>query len=296
MPDPCTIIFCGTASFAVPSLKALASDSTFQISLVITQPDRPAGRGSALAPSPVKITTQTLGLPLLQPEDINTSLRANPFPSADFLVVVAYGQILTSPLLRWPKVAPVNLHASLLPRWRGASPIQHAILAGDQETGVTVQMMVEEVDAGPILAQERTPIGPRETWPTLDLRLAELGANLLVRTLTQPFRPLPQSTEGVTRCRKLTKGDGIIDPETMTAEEVDRRVRALSPWPGVMCAMHGHTVKLIATSLDPVPDSLPLSCKETSTLYVTEVLPPGKRPMSSAAWMRGLRHRGKGVQ
>ena len=130
----------------------------------------------------------------------------------------------------------------------------------------------------------------------LDLRLAELGANLLVRTLTQPLRPLPQSTEGVTRCRKLTKGDGIVDLETMTAEEVDRRVRALSHWPGVMCTLHGHAVKLISTNLEPVPDALPLPCKGTSTLYVTEVLPPGKRPMPAAAWMRGLRHSGKGVQ
>jgi methionyl-tRNA formyltransferase len=292
MSEPLVIVFLGTPDFAVPSLRALAGDPAFRIGLVVTQPDRPAGRGGISSPPPVKLAAQALGLPVFQPEDANASLSempAIPDGRPDVLVVVAYGQILREEILAWPRIAPVNVHPSLLPRWRGASPIQHAILAGDRETGVTVQRIVRELDAGPILAQRATVIGPRETAEALSDRLAELGAALLTETLKEPLRPAPQDPAGVTVCRKLTRSDGIADPETMTAEEIDRRVRALVPWPGVTCAIDGVPLKLLGTALEPAEDALPLPCRDRSTLYVTLLQPPGKNPMSGAAWLRGRR-------
>src|SRR3989338_4892464 len=182
---PHSIIFCGTSAFAVPSLEALAKDPAFTIDLVITQPDKPVGRSQELTPPAVKIAAETLGLKIFQPVKLNQeigSIQTKP----DFLIVVSYGQILSQEVLDLPKIAPINLHASLLPRWRGASPLQHTILSGDAESGVTAQKIVKELDAGPILGQERTAIDPRETTQTLHDRLAQMGADLLLKTLKHP--------------------------------------------------------------------------------------------------------------
>lgn len=304
MPPPFRIIFCGTPAFAVPSLEALAKDPAFDIRLVVTQPDRPAGRRKTMTPPPVKVAAEKLGLPVWQPENINeeacsfqdvkshvgdhvpfTGLSASSF---DFLVVVAYGQILHQALLDLPTIAPVNAHASLLSRWRGASPVEHAILAGDSETGVTIQTMVRELDAGDILAQERLIIGPRDTTPLLKEKLAAMGADILVRTLKEPLHPFPQPTEGITVCRKLSRTDGVVDPMHQTAEEIDRRVRALNPWPGVTCTLNELPVKLIETSLTPLPDSVPLPCMGPSTLHLVSVQEPGKRVVDAVVWKRGV--------
>ncbi len=247
------------------------------------------GRHHTLTPSPVKVLAEQKGIPLWQPDDINTQsskLKAQSSPF-DFLVVVAYGQILSPAILALPRIAPVNLHPSLLPRWRGASPIHHALLAGDAETGVTIQQMAEALDAGPILAQERLPLRPTETYASLRQTLAEKGASLLIRTLKNPLHPVPQETGSVTLCNKLTRRDGEADPGRMTAEEIDRRVRALNPWPGVTCPIQGMTMKLLRTSLKEKPDTLPLSCAKGTTLFITELQPPSGKPMSGAAWMRG---------
>ena len=301
LPMSFRIIFCGTPAFACPSLQALHDDPAFEVTQVITQPDKPVGRGKKLTPPPVKELALSLGIPVMQPHDINVarslwraeSSRGREVESCDFLVVVAYGQILSKEILALPKIAPVNVHASLLPRWRGASPIESSILAGDTETGITIQRMVERLDAGPILSQERLPIGLRETKVLLTEKLAILGATLLCETLktlrTRPgtaalMNEIPQNEAEATVCKKLTREMGVVDPKTITAEEIDRRVRALVPWPGVI--MDG--VKLIETSHEPHPEALVVPCARNTTLFALKLQSPTKKIMTGEEWGRNL--------
>jgi len=286
---PLRVVFMGTPDFAVPSLKALLSDPAFSVKLVITQPDKPTGRAQILTAPPVKEAAKRMELPVMQPEDIRKDFAGLHLPRPDVLVVVSYGQILSQEILDFPAIAPVNLHASLLPRWRGASPIQHAILAGDGETGVTVQRMFEQLDAGPILAQEKIPLASRETTQTLHDRLAKLGASLLKETLLHPLHPVPQDDAAATFCRKLARADGHCDPGALTAEEIDRKVRALTPWPGVTCPIKDEIVKILKTSLTEQPESLPLPCSKNTMVFIIELQSPGGKPMNGAAWMRGRR-------
>ncbi len=290
MSAPFHVVFCGTPLFAVPTLKALTEDPAFHVDLVITQPNRKQGRRQVITPPPVKIAAEQLGLPVFQPQNINKELLPN--GNSQFLVVVAYGQILSKHILDLPSIAPVNLHASLLPRWRGASPIEHAILAGDLCTGVTVQRMVEALDAGPILAQEQIPIGPEDTTEDLRERLAQLGAQLLVQTLKNHLRPIPQPLTGVTLCRKLTRKSGTIDPATMPAQDIHRAVRALTPWPGVRIPRtSGEALTILRSSLLPHPDAIELPCAAHTALYLCSVQSPGRKTMTGAAWLRGQRNR-----
>jgi methionyl-tRNA formyltransferase len=288
MPGPISIIFCGTPDFAVPSLEALIADSAFSVDLVITQPDKPVGRKQELRSPAVKIAAEKHGITMLQPEDINAEVQKLSSSRPDFLIVVAYGQIFSRSLLELPKIAPVNLHASLLPRWRGASPIHHAILKGDSVTGVTVQQMAEKLDSGPILAQEKTEIRDRETVQTLHDRLATMGADLLVHTLKHPLHPKDQNEKDVTICHKLKRETGIVNPTSMTAEEIDRHVRALVPWPGVTMNIESTDLKILETSLVETAGALPVECKG-STLFLVTVQEPGKKPMTAAEWKRGRR-------
>ncbi len=291
MPPKRSIWFLGTSAFAVPSLEALLHDAHFSVDLVITQPDRPVGRKQEVAASPVKAAAMKHGLKIMQPENINDSTHY-PLPTThypDFLVVVSFGQILSQKILDLPKIAPVNVHGSLLPRWRGASPIQHAILAGDKESGVTVQKIVKELDAGPVLAQEKVLIDPRETFTTLHDRLAPLGASLLIRTLKSPLHPIDQDSSQVTICRTLKRNDGLVDPTTMTAKEIDRKVRGLNPWPGVAMVIDGKTVKILQTSLEPGMDTTSLSCAGETVLHLVMVQPAGGKAMGGAQWERGKR-------
>jgi methionyl-tRNA formyltransferase len=278
------IVFCGTPEVAIPSLLALAADPAFEISLVITQPDRPKGRGLKIQPSPVAHAGEELDLPVAKPQDINDlDFRSTQF---DFLVVVAYGQLLKKEILQLPTIAPVNLHFSLLPRWRGASPVEHAILHGDEETGVSVIRITEKLDAGPILAQEKVPLTGRETTPQLKERLAEMGARLLAETLKKPLTPREQ-TGDASVCRKITKHDGHIDLSALTAEEVHRRVRAFTKWPGVTTEIDGQPIKLIATSLIPTSESTPLLCAENTTMYATKIRIPGRNVVTGKEWQHG---------
>lgn len=279
-----SIIFAGTPDFAVPSLRALIDDPEFEVKLVITQPDKPVGRKQQLTPPPVKVAAIDAGIPVEQPENINN--YQFPVSNFQFLVVVAYGQLLKQPILDLSEIAPINVHASLLPRWRGASPIQSALLAGDQETGVTIQRMVLELDAGPMLATESTPIEARETIETLHDRLAQIGADLLVTTLKKPLTETQQDDANMTHCTKLTRAMGNVDTKTMTAEEIDRHVRALVPWPGVRAVIEGQEVKLIETQLVETDSALAVDCKE-STLFVLQLQPLGKAPMNALDWKRG---------
>jgi methionyl-tRNA formyltransferase len=241
------LVFMGTPEFAVPSLRALAE--RYDVALVVTQPDRPAGRRRALRPPPVKVAAQALGLPVYQPD----SLRG-PEPLARLqavepaaIVVAAYGEILRENVLSLPAHGCVNVHASLLPRHRGAGPVAAAILAGDAETGVTIMLMDAGMDTGPVLAQAALPIGACDTTGTLTARLAELGARLLVETLPRwlagEVEPQAQDGAQATYAPRIRKSDGLID-WTAPAEVIERQVRAFDPWPGAYTYWQGRRMRI----------------------------------------------------
>jgi len=230
----------------VPSLRGL-NEAGHHIELVVTQPDRPAGRGMKLTPTPVKREAQQLGLALYQPDRIRDpeSVERLSASAPDLLVVVAYGQIIPGPVLDIPRLGALNVHASLLPRWRGAAPVAHAILAGDHETGVTIMRMDERLDHGPILAARATPIGEHENAAELTARLAVMGAGLLVEALAnfEELRAVAQEHTQATFAAKLTREMGRLD-SSRDPQDIDRHVRALQPWPGVtlgsMKVLRGH--------------------------------------------------------
>jgi len=287
-----SIVFCGTPEFAIPSLRALLESGKFDVKLVISQPDRPIGRSGRTVPTAVKKAAIDLGLETWQPEKLNTQLEEGSYKMTDrpdFLVVVAYGQLLSSKVLEWPTIAAINVHGSLLPRWRGASPVEYAIMHGDKETGVAVQRMVKELDAGPILGMAKTPIGERETALQLRDRLSTMAAELLVETLSKPLQETPQPSDGITICRKLSRDDGKADTQTMTAEQIDRMARALYPWPGVTATVMGRELKILETALEPTATSTQIVCAENTTLELTMVQEAGKKAMTGAEWARGVR-------
>jgi methionyl-tRNA formyltransferase len=252
----------------VPSLKALV-DSSHGIQLVITQPDRPARRGMKLTPPPVKVAALRLGLEVYQPERIRQPEAVERIGrlQPDLLVVVAYGQIIPPVVLGIPKLGAVNVHASLLPRHRGAAPVAAAILAGDSETGVTIMRMDEQLDHGPILAMRSVEIGAREDAVALTSRLAVLGAELLVETLehVEEREAVEQNHGAATLARRLSREDGELEWE-MGALEIDRRVRALQPWPGATLPTKKGRVKVLSGHVE-------------GERYVPDVVQlPGKRP------------------
>ena len=287
-----SIVFCGTPDFAVPSLRALVESGLFDVRLVITQPDRPVGRSGRAIPPPMKKAAIDLGIEVWQPAKLNAQIEEENYKAAerpDFLVVVAYGQLLSSKVLEWPTIAPINVHGSLLPRWRGASPVEHAILHGDKETGIAVQRMVKELDAGPILGVAKTDIGERETALQLRDRLSAMGATLLVETLSKPLKETPQPHDGVTICRKLSRDDGKADLATMDAAQIDRMARALYPWPGVTATVKGREVKILETAMEKTDTSTPVDCAKDTTLHLVMVQEAGKKAMTGAEWARGVR-------
>jgi methionyl-tRNA formyltransferase len=238
------IVFMGTAPLAAVSLRALAAEPAFTIPAVVTQPDRPKGRDLQLQPSAVKLAALELGLPVLQPERARSpefleQLRAL---TPDLIVVAAYGQILPQALLDLPRHGCLNVHTSLLPKYRGAAPIQWAIADGEPETGVTIMRMDAGLDTGPIVTMERTPILDTDTGATLHDRLAELGARLLVKTIPDYCAgklPLtPQPATGATYARKIEKDDGRLD-WNQPARVLWNRLRAFTPWPGAFTALTG---------------------------------------------------------
>jgi methionyl-tRNA formyltransferase len=254
----------------VPSLRALHQDG-HNVALVVTQPDRP-GHRMKLTPSPVKAAAQELGLPVYQPARIRDPEAAERLRalSPDLLVVVAYGQIIPRSVLEIPRLGAVNVHASLLPRHRGAAPVAHAILAGDHETGVTIMKMDEQLDHGPILATAPTTIGEREDAVGLTSRLATLGAEALVEVLKDlpHIHPAGQDHAAATIAPRLKKGDGELNWE-MGAEEIDRRVRALQPWPGATLPTARGRVKVLSGHLE-------------GDRYVPDVVQlPGKKPAAA---------------
>lgn len=296
------LAFLGTPSFAVPALAALHA-AGHEIVLVVAQPDRPSGRGNKLVPPPTIQWAQAHGLPTTQP----TKVRSGPFVEAmtrlglDLAVVVAYGRILTPEVLAGPRLGCINVHASLLPRWRGAAPIQWSILAGDAETGVCCQQMAEGLDTGDVLSEVRTPIHADDTSETLSARLSELGASLVVQTLVDlpKLVPRPQDEAGVTLARILQKQDGRLD-FSRSAVELDRQVRGLYGWPGTFATFRGEILKIgrvvlceaAGTAGERVPGELlpggRVVCGE-GALELHDVQLPGRKPVSGRDFYNGAR-------
>lgn len=249
------LLYFGTPAFAVPALRALAS-SRHSVVGVVTQPDRPRGRGQKVTPSPVKAAALELGLPVLQParlkdDELHAQLQAL---QCDLGVVAAYGKILPASLLSLPRLGMINVHASLLPRWRGAAPIQRAILAGDTETGITIMRVIQELDAGPMLAAVPTPIAPDETSVDLEQRLSRLGADLLLETVEAlargPVTEVPQDAARATYAARLERRDGQIVFD-QPAQPIHNAIRGLQPWPLVWARLKGKRIALLASDALP---------------------------------------------
>ena len=242
------IVYMGTPDFAVPALEALAN-AGHDVRLVITRPDRPKGRGKKLSPPPVKTAAQKLGLAVRQPEKINTPEMKKELQDLcpDLFIVAAFGQILTQEILNIPAVYPVNIHASLLPKYRGASPIQAALSNMEEKTGITTMVMDKRLDAGDILMTSKVSIDPDDTAGSLHDRLAETGADLIVQTLDalaeDSLTPLPQNEKEATFTRPLKKADGKIDWQ-MSADEICAHIRAMNPWPGAFTHIDGRMIKI----------------------------------------------------
>jgi len=288
------IVFAGTATFGQPTLNQLR-DAGHEIALVVTQPDRVAGRGLRVLQSGTKLLALKMSLEVFQPERIRDEAAQARIRQvgADVTVVVAYGQILPASLINAPRLGTLNVHASLLPRHRGPAPIEWSILSGDTESGVTIMQMDAGVDTGPILAQARVPLAPDATAGPLEGQLADLGARLMVRTLDDfaagRVTPVPQPAEGATHAPRLRSEDGKLDPTTMSAQEIDRRVRALSERLGCWITLDGAEVKVFRGHLDGEPaDGIGVSTAD-GVYVVDEVQPPGGRRMPAAAWVRGRR-------
>jgi methionyl-tRNA formyltransferase len=255
---PLRIVFCGTPQFAVPTLKHLFTQSDFEIVAVITQPDRPSGRGMQVKFSPVKEAARAAGVPVHQPEKIRAAesreLLARLAP--DCIVIIAYGQIIPAALLTIPKYGWINLHGSLLPKYRGAAPINWAIANGETQTGLTSMRIDAGMDTGDMLLQEVMDIGPTETTPQLAGRMAEAGAPLMVETLrgiaAGAIAPRPQQHDAATYAPLLKKEDGKVD-WNRTATEVYNRMRAFTPWPGAFTTLRGRTCQIVG---EPVSKEL----------------------------------------
>lgn len=260
---PLRIVFCGTPAFAVPSLRHLKAQSDFEILGVVTQPDRPRGRGQQTAVSAVKAAALELGLDVYQPEKIKSEPATEYFQrlAPDAVVIIAYGQIISQDLISIPRLGWINLHASLLPKYRGAAPINWAIVNGVSRTGLTTMQIDAGLDTGPTLLRYETEIGGDETAPELTARLAEAGAPLVAETLSKLDRgeiaPAPQNNSKATHAPPLKKEDGRIDWQ-LSAQEIHNRIRGLDPWPGAFTTFRGKTCRIWgrpAEETAPSPDA-----------------------------------------
>ncbi len=289
------VIFMGTPDFSVPVLDALVAQH--DVVAVYCQPPRPAGRGKHPRPSPVQVRAEALGLPVRHPVSLRALDAQTEFAAlnADIAVVVAYGLILPQAVLDAPRLGCLNIHASLLPRWRGAAPIQRAIMAGDAETGICIMQMEAGLDTGPVLLREATAITDADTGAVLHDRLSQMGARLIVQALAElpALTPVAQPDAGVTYAAKIDKLESRVD-WTQPAAQVARSIRALSPFPGAWCDTPAGRLKLlhaIATDDSGQPGEvlhdLTIACG-TGAVQVTEVQREGKRPMSALEALRGL--------
>jgi methionyl-tRNA formyltransferase len=305
MPARLRVVFMGTPAFAVPSLERLIASDAYSIVGVVTQPDAPAGRGRDLAMSPVKRVAIEHGLTVLQPERVRRpdAVAALHALQPDVQIVAAFGQILPRSVLDIPRFATLNVHASLLPRWRGAAPISAAILAGDNETGITIMRLDEGMDTGDMLARSATPIRADDTTGSLTTRLAVLGADLLADTLPRWVRgeitPQAQDNTLATLCKPIRKESGRMD-WTQPAAVLERAVRAYAPWPGTFTYWNGKLVKIISAralsrqagappgTVVSTPDG-PAVATAAGLLLLLVTQLEGKRALPTAEFVRGQR-------
>ncbi|MEL7312075.1 MAG: methionyl-tRNA formyltransferase [Pseudomonadota bacterium] len=302
----CRLGFAGTPEFAATALRHLLAAGV-RPELVLTQPDRPAGRGRKLRASPVKALALDEGLRVEQPKSLKSpdAVAALALDQLDLLIVAAYGLILPQSVLDAPRLGCVNIHASLLPRWRGAAPIVWAIAEGDSKTGVCLMQMEAGLDTGPVLAEQQTPIQSDETAADLHDRLAQLGGNLLVHELPDLLRgalqPVAQDHDAATYARKLTREDGLID-WNQPAVHVDRRIRAFNPYPGCVAELGGESVKVWKSVVGPADrnelgepgkvlgvnsDGIEIACRRGSVL-VTELQRPGRGRIPASAFAQAV--------
>jgi methionyl-tRNA formyltransferase len=298
------LVYMGTPQFAVPPLRALAS-AGHEIAGVVTRTDKPAGRGRTLAPPPVKSAAQELSTPVFQPKRVREPdfVRTLTDLAPEVIVVAAYGQILPGEILTVPRFGCINIHASLLPRYRGAAPINWAIIRGERETGITIMQMDEGMDTGAIVAQERIPIEPSDTAGSLTGKLSLLGSRMIVEALSRIASDTlslePQDHAKATMAPLLKKEDGLID-WTLSAQEIGNRVRGLFPWPGAYGFLGGKMVKILEVEtavgsaepgeiVTPGGDELAAGTG-AGLLKVLRLQPEGKKPMTAAEFLRGHRN------
>ncbi len=285
----------GTPEFSLPVLQALAAQH--EIAAVYSQPPRPAGRGKADRKSPVQVCAENLGIPVCYPVSLRSETVQHEFAMlrSDVAVVVAYGLILPAAVLAAPRLGCLNIHASLLPRWRGAAPIHRAILAGDADTGVCIMQMDAGLDTGPVLLRQSTPIGAVDTTASLQERLSRIGADLILQALAnlQTLTPDPQAADGITYAQKIDKAEARID-WTRPALQVDRQIRGLSPFPGAWCLAGTERLKLLRCRLadgagppGQILHGLTVACG-SGAVEITEAQREGKRPASAQDLLHGF--------
>lgn len=290
------IVFMGTPEFSVPVLEALVA-AGHDVACVYCQPPRPAGRGKKPRPSPVQARAEMLGLPVRHPVSLRNGSAQAEFAAlgAEVAVVVAYGLILPQPILDAPARGCLNIHASLLPRWRGAAPIQRAIMAGDAETGGCIMQMEAGLDTGPVLLREAVPINAEDTAADLHDRLSTLGARMIADALARldELTPTPQPADGVTYAEKIDKAEARVDWRR-PAVEVDRQIRGLAPFPGAWCEIGGARVKLLGSRVAEgvgAPGAhlggLRIACG-AGAVQVTRAQKPGGKPLDTAEFLRGF--------
>ena len=296
------VVFMGSPDFALPSLRSLAQN--YQVVGVVTQPDRASGRGREVKMPPVKMLALELGIPVLQPEKLRASEAMEQLGtwSPDLIVVAAFGQILKKDLLDLPRFGCINVHASLLPRWRGAAPINAAILHGDEATGVTIMKMDVGLDTGPMLAKRSVRLSADDTADSVTETLSHLGADLLIETLPDylsgKLTPQPQPDEGVTYAPMLKKEEGKLD-FTRDIKELERQVRAFNPWPGAFMDFDGASLKIHKAHVEMgdssagqrlIVQNQPAVGAGGGLLILDEVQPAGKKSMSGRSFLLGARH------
>jgi methionyl-tRNA formyltransferase len=304
---PLRIVFCGTPAFALPALRHLIAEADFQVEGVVTQPDRPRGRGQQMASSPVKDAAIEAGISVYQPEKIKSESAHDYFKrvAPDVVVIIAYGQIIPANLIGIPRLGWINLHASLLPKYRGAAPINWAIVNGEKLTGLTTMRIDAGLDTGPMLLRHEAAIGPDETAPELTARLAEAGAPLVVETLRKLERgeiaPIAQDNSQATHAPPLKREDGRID-WSVPAAQIYNRIRGLQPWPGAFTTFRGKNCHIWGKALKPVAaggmpgiilptqeDGLLVICGDPSVLQVEHVQLEGRKRVTGREFANGAR-------
>jgi len=301
-----SVIFFGTSEFAVPSLKALQEDERFIVKAIVTQPDRPVGRKQETRKSAVKLAAESFGIQILQFDSVKTPETVEILKdfNADTFVVASFGQIIPQTVLDIPKHGSINVHGSILPKYRGASPVAGAITAGEKETGVTIMLMDAKMDHGPVLTIAKEEIRNDDTTETLSLRLAKLGAEILPETIwnyvNDDLKPEKQNHDEASFVKILSRESGRIDWHK-TAEEIERMVRAFAPWPGTFFELDGKRVKILKAGMGPetqkepgtrfIHEGMPVvACGSGSSLFLKEAQMEGKRAMNGSDFLRGNKY------